>query len=79
LQWPSFGRNSQTALSLLKHLYRLPIVSVRNVEAATGLSRTNASKLVAKFLNAGILVPSDETTEYGRTFAHRSYLDQFSM
>ncbi len=72
-----FGRNQATAMELLRYLYGSPIVSVKIVQERTGLSRTNANSLVAKFVNAGILVQIDESVEYGRTFAYQSYLDLF--
>ncbi|MBX7134326.1 MAG: Fic family protein [Fimbriimonadaceae bacterium] len=73
----AFGKNQETAMRLLRHLYGLPVVSVRNVERVTGLSRTNANRLVAKFVDAGILVQTDESVEYGRSFAYKRYLDLF--
>lgn len=74
----SLGRSAKSGMMLLRHLFRLPIVSVRNVEEATKLSRTNANKLVDKFVEVGILKPVDETVEYGRTFAYVDYLTIFA-
>jgi Fic family protein len=73
-----FGRNQATALKLLRHMYARPVTSVRDVQSATGLSRGNANSLVAKFVNAGILVQTDETVEYGRTFVYKRYLALFT-
>jgi len=73
-----FGRNQETALKLLRHLYSRPVVSVRTVQSVTGLSRTNSNQLVAKFVNAGILIQTDQSVEYGRTFVYKRYLDIFS-
>ncbi len=73
-----FGRNQATAMKLLRHLYGRPIVAVSNVQSVTGLSRTNANQLVAKFVDAGILTLTDETVEYGRTFVYKRYLDLFN-
>lgn len=73
-----FGRNQATAMKLLRHMYGRPVVSVRTVQHVTGLSRTNSNQLVAKFVNAGILIQTDETAEYGRTFVYKRYLDIFN-
>ncbi|MFY9232890.1 MAG: Fic/DOC family N-terminal domain-containing protein [Fimbriimonadaceae bacterium] len=73
----TFGRNSETAMKLLRNMYSLPVVSVRNVALITGLSRTNANTLIGKFVDAGILNQTDESVEYGRTFAYTSYLEIF--
>ncbi|MCO5297062.1 MAG: Fic family protein [Fimbriimonadaceae bacterium] len=74
----AFGRNQATAMTLLKHLYGSPFISVKTVERVTQLSRTNANRLVAKFTDAEILVQTDETVEYGRRFVYREYLDLFT-
>lgn len=72
-----FGRNRDTAMTLLKYMYGLPVVSVRTVERVTKLSRTNANHLVTKFVDAGILTQTDNTVEYGRSFAYSDYLAVF--
>ena len=74
----AFGRNQATAMKLLKHMYGSPVLSVKTVERITQLSRTNANRLVAKFTDAGILVQTDESVEYGRTFVYREYLNLFN-
>jgi Fic family protein len=73
----SLGRGSATGHTLLRHLFGSPIVSVRNVETITGLARPNANKLVNRFVELGILVQSNTSPEYGRTFVYEDYLDLF--
>ncbi|MCC6687286.1 MAG: Fic family protein [Fimbriimonadaceae bacterium] len=73
----TFGKNSKTATRVLQHLFAQPVVSVRTVEGWAGIARPNANALVDKFVAAGILFQTDETKEYGRTFAYRNYLEIF--
>ncbi len=72
-----FGKNQETALKVIHHLFKSPIVTVRRIQEITGLARNNANRLVDKFVDAGILVQMDETVEYGRTFVYRDYLAIF--
>jgi hypothetical protein len=72
------GRAAPNGEIALRQLFKSPIISVRNIEEATVLSRTNANKLVAKLVSAKILVQSDATVEYGRTFIYQEYLRAFS-
>jgi hypothetical protein len=71
----SFGRRAKTGMSVLKNLYRLPIVNVRKIEEWTGLSRPQANELVKKFVEIGILVQIDKNVEYGREFWYKDYLE----
>jgi len=73
----SLGRASKNAMVLLKHLYKLPIVNVRKVEEATGLSREAANRLVKRFCREGILVQKDQNVKYGRLFVYKDYLSLF--
>lgn len=74
----AMGKNRDLAMDLLKHLYRVPIVTVRTVETVTGLSRQNANRLVSKFAEAGILRQLNESKDYGRTFIYQDYWNVFS-
>jgi len=71
------GRASKNAMVLLKHLYKLPIVDVKKVEEATGLSREAANRLVKRFCKQGILVQKDQDVKYGRLFVYKDYLSLF--
>ncbi len=71
------GRASQNAMVLLKNLYKLPIVNVRKVEEATGLSREASNRLVKRFCTEGILVQKDQNVKYGRLFVYKDYLSLF--
>lgn len=72
------GRSSDNALRLLKTLYRTPIITVKSAGSATGLTRANANLLVSKFVESGILIPTDEEATYGRQFVHQEYLNLFT-
>ncbi len=71
------GKSAPNGVIALRSLFKSPIVPVKAIEQATGLSRTNANKLVTKFVEAGILVQSDTSVEYGRTFVYDDYLSVF--
>lgn len=73
----SMGKASKNALLLLKHLYKFPIVNVKKVEEATGLSREAANRLVKRFCQEGILSQKDQTVKYGRLFVYQDYLTLF--
>jgi Fic family protein len=73
----SLGRASKNAMVLLKHLYKFPIVNVKKVEKATGLSREAANRLVKRFCREGILVQKDQNLKYGRLFVYYDYLSLF--
>lgn len=74
----SIVRRGEKIRVLLKRLHQTPILSVANVEKAISLSRANASLLVSKFVESGILNPRDESFEYGRKFVHRECLGLFT-
>jgi len=73
----AMGRSAANGIVALKHLFRSPFVTVGSIETATGLSRTNANKLVARLVEAGVLYQSDESVAYGRTFFYRDYVYAF--
>jgi Fic family protein len=73
----TLGRRAKTAMLVLDHLYRLPIVSVRKIEEWTGLSRPQANELVKKLVEIGILEQKDKDVEYGREFWYKKYLGLF--
>jgi Fic family protein len=73
----SLGRASKNALLLLRHLYKSPIVNVKKVEEATGLSREAANRLVRRFCEEGILSQKDQNVKYGRLFVYQEYLNLF--
>lgn len=73
----NMGRASKNAMVLLKHLYKQPIVDVKKVEEATGLSREAANRLVKRFCKQGILVQKDPDVKYGRLFVYKEYLSLF--
>ena len=73
----SLGRRAKTGMSVLKNLYKLPIVNVRKIEEWTGLSRPQSNELVKKLVDVGLLVQINKNIEYGREFWYKDYLDLF--
>lgn len=71
-----FGRKSQSAMVLLRHLLEKPVVDVNQVKNVTGLSYNAANTLVATFIQAGFL---KEVTGHNRNrvFILYEYLNEF--
>lgn len=74
----AMGKGASTGMIALRRLFKHPVTSVKTIEDATGLRRPNANILVSKLVAAGILVQSDATVEYGRTFIYEDYLRVFT-
>lgn len=72
------GSRAKNGLTVLRGLYKLPIVNVRKVEEWTGLSRPAANTLVSELVRIGILVQRDRLTTYGRDFEYKKYLELFT-
>ncbi|MDP9302427.1 MAG: Fic family protein [Actinomycetota bacterium] len=72
----ALGKRTTNALVLLDHLFRLPLVSAKNVEELVGVSQPTASALVRDLTRIGIL---RETTgrRRDRLFAYDRYLALF--
>ena len=70
------GRRGKTGLTLLKLLYRRPVVTVAEVARALSISAPTANTLVADFERLGVL---RELTGYARNrvFAFETYLNLF--
>lgn len=73
----SLGRRSKTGMTVLENLFKLPIVTVRNIEEWTKLSRPRANELVQKLVELEILEQKNKAVEYGREFWYKNYLNQF--
>jgi len=70
------GRRTHSALALLSHLFRGPIISVRQAEGICDLSKKAANDLVSLFVQQGILKETSGKTRY-RLFIFGPYLDLF--
>jgi len=77
LKIQSLGKRAKKAILVLEKLYNLPIVTVKNIEQWTGLSRPQANELTKKMSELGILKQIDKRIEYGRQFWYKNYLDLF--
>lgn len=71
------GRRSGIGLRLLEHLFHLPVVSVKQVEALLGVAQPTASSLVNTLEELGVL---QETTgkQRNRVFVLEEYLKLFA-
>lgn len=74
----SMGKRGETAIAVLKNLYKLPIINVKKVEEWTKLSRPSANKLVYDLIELGILYNTKEDVTYARQFEYREYLKLFT-
>jgi Fic family protein len=70
------GKRSKQALDLFHHLFRKPVISIKDVQAMTGLSPKAANDLTQSFVDKKILV---ETTGYqrNRVFVFEEYVKMF--
>lgn len=73
----TMGKRSETALKVLRNLYKLPIINVRKVEEWTGLTRPSANKLVNDLIKLGILSQRDKRVSYARQFDYKEYIKIF--
>lgn len=70
------GKRSRMAARLLEHLFKKPVMNIKNIQNATGLSAKAANDLAGLFVEHGILT---EVTGYqrNRTFVFREYTTLF--
>jgi len=70
-------RSAGPAHRLLEHLYERPVVTVNGVAKVTGLSYANASRLVMKLQEHGLLRQMDKF-QRNRRFIYADYLAMFA-
>jgi len=72
----AMGKRSKQGIELLHQLFKKPVVTIKDVEAMTGLSTKAANNLVKAFVEQKILV---ETTQYqrNRVFVFDEYVGMF--
>ena len=70
------GRRSSSGLKLLNYLFENPVINVKAVEAACGVSTKTANELVTAFEENKWLKQLNESPRY-RTFAFELYLNLF--
>jgi len=78
LKIQSLGKRAKKAILVLEKLYNLPIITVKNIEQWTELSRPQSNELTKKMVEIGILKQIDKEVEYGRQFWYKNYLDLFT-
>lgn len=72
----SAGRRTPSALALLDHLFKSPVVSVKQVTGVCDLSTKAANDLVTLFVQMGVVREISGKTRY-RLFLFGPYLDLF--
>lgn len=73
----SLGRSSEKGIIILKRLFKMPMVRVKDIEQIAGLENPNALALVSKFVAKGIL---HEITgkQRNRVYSFKDYIDIFN-
>lgn len=71
-------RASESAAVLLPELYKLPVVTVGNVEKITGFTRAGAQKLIDRFVEIKILYPKEQEKKYAQSYIYKDYIDIFN-
>ena len=67
-----------SAVEVLRHLYRQPIVDVATVQEWAKMStRTGAQKVIDRLVDLHILVPQKKEKTYGKTYEYSAYLKLF--
>ncbi len=66
-----------TAVEVLRHLYRQPIVDVNTVQKWTKLTRAGAQKVINRLIDLEILAQRDPKKTYKKSYEYRSYLKLF--
>jgi Fic family protein len=71
------GATAEKAMMLMGHLYRSPLVRIKDVEKIVGLSNPNAIALIERLIKMGIL---EEITgrKRNKIFAYSKYIDVFN-
>ncbi len=72
----TFGRRTDSALALLAHLFKNPVVKVKDVEAICRISKKAANDLVQAFENAHIIKEVSGSTR-NRIFLFEKYISLF--
>jgi len=70
------GRRTNSALVLLSHLFKGPVISVKQAKVVCDLSTKAANDLIGLFVQQGILKEISGKTRY-RLFVFTPYLDLF--
>lgn len=71
------GRVSKHALTILEHLYRDPIITLKHIMAWTTLSKSNAYNLLRKLTKAGLLKFAGKTATREKVYYYQKYYHLF--
>lgn len=68
---------AESAVEVLRNLYKQPIVDVAKIQEWTTFTRSGAQKVIDRLMKLGILVQRDPQKSYGRTYSYETYLQLF--
>ncbi len=68
---------AETAIEVLRNLYKQPIIDVKLIQKWTGFSWAGAQKVIDRLIDLEILVLRNPEKNYGKTYEYRSYLSLF--
>lgn len=69
--------SADSAVEVLRNLYKQPIVDVAQVQKWTRFTRAGAQKVINRLIDLGILIQRDPHITYGRIYAYHSYIELF--
>lgn len=68
---------AETAIDVVRHLFKQPIIDVAKVQEWTGFTRAGAQRVIDRLVNLGILALRNPKKTYGRTYEYQVYLKLF--
>jgi Fic family protein len=71
-------REATSSITLLRSLFKTPIVNSALVSSYTGYTRNGAQKVIERFVELDILKQRSETEKYGKTYIYKKYVEIFS-
>lgn len=75
----SLGKTaSKTAVDVLFHLYRSPIINIAGIMKITGYTKVGAQKVINRLIDLDILKVKNEDQKYDRSYIYSRYVDIFS-
>jgi Fic family protein len=70
-------RAAESAVGVLRELYKQPIVNNAFIQQCTNFTRAGAQTVINRFIKIGILRPMNENKKYGQSYFYKEYIDIF--
>lgn len=75
----SLGKtSSKTAVEVLFHLFKSPVVNVSGIKSITGYTRPGAQKVIDRLVALDILKLKNDDQKYDRSYIYSRYVDLFN-